>query len=52
MPKTKTIMPDWADKPLKFAFHPDEALRRGAFAHPPKVQTLKKSIRASSRGRR
>ncbi len=52
MPKTKTNTPDWKDEPLKFAFHPDGALRRGAFANPPKVQALKKSIRASSRGRR
>jgi hypothetical protein len=47
MPKAKPAnLPDWANEPLKFAFHPDEALQRGAFSQPPKVQALKKSIRA------
>jgi hypothetical protein len=52
MPKPKANLPDWKDEPLKFAFNPDEALLRGAFANPPKVQVLKKSICAKSRGRR
>jgi hypothetical protein len=56
MPKAKTKMasnlPEWANEPLAFVFHPDEALRRCAFANPPKVQVLKKSIQAKSRGRR
>ena len=32
MPKSK--LPDWKNEPLKFAFSPDEALRRGALARP------------------
>jgi hypothetical protein len=34
MPKAK--LPDWKNEPLKFAFSPDEALRRGALARPRK----------------
>jgi hypothetical protein len=45
-------LPDWANEPLKFAVHPDEALKRGAFAHPPKVQVLKKSVRSGRKPRR
>jgi hypothetical protein len=53
MPKAKpSNLPGWAKEPLKFAFHPDEALQRGAFSHPPKVQALKKSIRAGRKPRR
>jgi len=33
---TTRHLPDWADKPLKFAFAPDEALRRGADVKLPK----------------
>jgi hypothetical protein len=42
-------MPDWADKPLPFAFSPDEALRRGAFAKP---KDWRKTIRVSRKSRR
>jgi hypothetical protein len=56
MSKLKTAkpryLPEWANEPIKFTFSPDEALRRGAFAHPPKVQDLKKSVRAKSKARR
>ena len=31
MPKAKTKLPEWANEPLKFAFNPDEALRRCAY---------------------
>jgi hypothetical protein len=33
---TTRHLPDWADKPLGFAFSPDEALRRGAYVKLPK----------------
>jgi len=50
MPKAKTSnLPEWANEPLQFAFNPDDALKRGAFAKPPKVQDLKKSVRLPSR---
>jgi hypothetical protein len=56
MPKAKTDkgrnLPEWANEPLNFAVCPDEALKRGAFAKPPKVQDLKKSIRIKSKSRR
>jgi hypothetical protein len=53
MPKAKpTNLPAWAKEPLKFIFPPDEALQRGAFAHPPKVQALKKSVRTGRKVRR
>jgi hypothetical protein len=32
---TTRHLPDWADKPLKFAFSPDEALRQGAYVKLP-----------------
>jgi hypothetical protein len=58
-PKSKAMskpkashLPDWANEPLTFAVNPDEALKRGAFAKPPKVQDLKKSIRLKSKSRR
>jgi hypothetical protein len=52
MPKSKTrYLPDWANEPLKFAISPDEALKRGAFASPPKVQALKKSVRIRAKPR-
>ena len=40
---TMRHLPDWADKPLKFAFSPDEALRRGAYVKLHKGR--KKSVR-------
>ena len=53
MPKPKASnLPDWANEPLTFAVNPDEALKRGAFAKPPKVQDLKKSGRVKSKSRR
>jgi hypothetical protein len=33
---TTRHLPDWADKPMKFAFSPDEALRRGMTVKTPK----------------
>jgi hypothetical protein len=33
---TTRQLPEWADKPLKFAFSPDEALRRGMAVKSPK----------------
>ena len=45
-------LPTWANEPLTFAVCPDEALKRGAFAKPPKVQDLKKSVRVKSKSRR
>jgi hypothetical protein len=45
MSKVKTKLPDWANEPLKFAFDPDAALKRGAFSKPPKVQDLRKSVK-------
>jgi hypothetical protein len=30
MPKSKRNLPKWANEPLKFAFHPDAALAKGA----------------------
>ncbi len=56
MPKAKPdqvrYLPEWANEPLTFAVNPDEALKRGAFANPPKVQALKKSVRLKSKSRR
>jgi hypothetical protein len=32
MPKTKPAkLPEWANEPLKFSVHPDEALAKAAF---------------------
>lgn len=45
-------LPEWADKPLNFHFDPEEALKRGAFSSPPKVQALKKSVLISGKSRR
>jgi hypothetical protein len=33
---TTRHLPDWSDKPLEYAFSPDEALRRGMAVKPPK----------------
>jgi hypothetical protein len=44
MPKEKTTLPAWKNEPLKFAFSPDAALRRGAFVKSPK--NWGKAIRA------
>jgi len=41
---TTRRLPEWADKPLPFAFDPTEALRRGMMVKPPK--NWKKAIRA------
>jgi hypothetical protein len=47
---TTRHLPDWADKPLKFAFSPDEALRRGAYVKLPKGRG--KTVRAPKLARR
>jgi hypothetical protein len=53
MPKAKSSkLPEWANDPLTFAVNPDEALKRGAFSNPPKVQDLKKSVCSKSKSRR
>ena len=49
---TPRVLPAWADKPLHFAGSPDAALKRGAFANPPKVPGFEKSVRAKSNARR
>jgi hypothetical protein len=41
---TTRLLPEWADRPLKFAFSPDEALRRGAYVKPQKGRG--KAVRA------
>jgi hypothetical protein len=35
-PAKSSHLPDWANEPLKFVVHPDEALKRGAFSKPRK----------------
>jgi hypothetical protein len=56
MPKAKLAkashLLEWANEPLTFAVNPDAALKAGAFANPPKVQDLKKSVRLKSKTRR
>lgn len=53
MPKAKTIkpryLPEWANEPLKFAFNPDEALRRCAFTRLP--VSHKKSVKTRLKSR-
>jgi hypothetical protein len=46
---TTRLLPDWADKPLMFAFDPDEALRRGAFIRLP--TSRKKSVKTRLKSR-
>ena len=47
--KTKTWLPDWANEPLKFAFNPDEALRRCAYTRLP--TSRKKSVKTRLKSR-
>jgi hypothetical protein len=46
---TMRQLPEWADKPLGFAFSPDEALRRGAMAKPKDWRKVIKTGRKSRR---
>jgi hypothetical protein len=46
---TKRWLPEWADKPLGFAFDPDEALRQGAFNRLP--TSRKKSVKTRLKSR-
>jgi len=41
MPKTKPKLPEWANEPLKFVVHPDEALAKAAFK-PKKARAKRK----------
>jgi hypothetical protein len=41
MPKSKTKLPAWANEPLKFAVHPDEALAKATFK-PKKARAKRK----------
>jgi hypothetical protein len=47
---TTRHLPDWADKPLRFAFSPDEALRRGAYVKLP--QGRGKTVRSKKLAQR
>ena len=49
MPKAKTKLPEWANEPLKFAFNPDEALRRCAYNRLP--TSRKKSVKTRLKSR-
>jgi hypothetical protein len=53
MPKAKRAnpsnLPDWANEPLKFAFNPDEALRRCATIRLP--TSRKKSVKTRLKSR-
>jgi hypothetical protein len=53
MPKAKSAktsyLPDWANEPLKFAFDPDEALRRCAYNRLP--TSRKKSVKSRLKSR-
>jgi hypothetical protein len=43
------LLSDWADKPLKFAFSPDEALRRCAYNRLPTSRKKPVKTRLKSR---
>jgi hypothetical protein len=47
--KTKTKLPDCANEPLKFAFNPEEALRRCAYTRLP--MSRKKSVKTRLKSR-
>jgi hypothetical protein len=49
MPKEKSKLPAWANEPLKFAFDPDEALRRCAYNRLP--TSRKKSVKTRLKSR-
>jgi hypothetical protein len=49
MPKAKTKLPEWGNEPLKFAFDPDEALRRCAYNRLP--TSRKKSVKTRLKSR-
>jgi len=49
MKKPKSILPEWKDEPLKFAFNPDEALRRCAYNRLP--TSRKKSVKTRLKSR-
>jgi len=51
MPKAKTnpALPTWANEPLKFAFNPDDALRRCATIRLP--TSRKKSVKTRLKSR-
>jgi len=49
MPKPKAKLPDLANEPLKFAFDPDEALRRCAYNRLP--TSRKKSVKTRLKSR-
>jgi hypothetical protein len=46
---TTRPLPDWADKPLGFAFDPDDALRRSAYNRLP--TSRKKSVKTRLKSR-
>jgi hypothetical protein len=47
--KSKANLPAWANEPLKFAFNPDEALRRCAYTRLP--TSRKKSVKSRLKSR-